>query len=158
MSKTAESHPPAELTKVRDFLCFSVYSATNAFNRMYKSVLDQFGLTYTQYLVLTVLAERGEASVGELGEMLYLESNTLTPLLKRLETSDLVGRRRDPADERIVRVALTKSGRKLAEQAQCVPSEVLKAANISEEQIARLNAELNLLRRNLRASQTNDAS
>ncbi|MFD2265185.1 MarR family winged helix-turn-helix transcriptional regulator [Lacibacterium aquatile] len=102
--------------KLDDLLCFAVYSAGHAFNRVYKPLLDSIGLTYPQYLVMIVLWERDGQKVGEIGEKLFLESSTLTPLLKRLETQGLIERKRDPIDERQVRITLTQSGRALQEK------------------------------------------
>lgn len=109
------------------FLCFSLYAAGNAFNRLYKRVLDRWGLTYPQYLVMVALREGDDRTVGELGDLLFLESNTLTPLLKRLETAGLVERRRDTADERVVRVQLSPGGRAVAQELACVPMAMLAA-------------------------------
>src|SRR5438874_8124185 len=89
-----------------DFLCFAVYSASHAFNRVYKPLLDELGLTYPQYLVMVLLWEQDDQTVGSLGEKLFLESSTLTPLLKRLEALGQVKRNRDQVDERQVRVRL----------------------------------------------------
>jgi DNA-binding MarR family transcriptional regulator len=97
------------------FLCFAVYSANLAFGRAYKPILDALGLTYTQYIAMVALSEADEQTVGELGEKLFLESNTLTPILKKLEQTGYVSRIRDPADERQVRVSLTAAGRRLLE-------------------------------------------
>jgi len=102
--------PPPKLS---DFLCFAVYSANLAFGRAYKPLLDPLGLTYTQYIALVALSDADELTVGALGERLYLESNTLTPILKKLEHLGYLRRRRDPADERQVRLSLTPEGRKL---------------------------------------------
>jgi DNA-binding MarR family transcriptional regulator len=96
-----------------EFLCFAVYSANLAFGRAYKPILDKLGLTYTQYIALVALAEANEQTVGALGEKLFLESNTLTPILKKLEQTGYLKRQRDPKDERQVRVSLTPAGRKL---------------------------------------------
>jgi MarR family transcriptional regulator, organic hydroperoxide resistance regulator len=109
------------------FLCFSIYAAGLAFNRLYKSVLDRWGLTYPQYLVMVALREGDDRSVGELGELLFLESNTLTPMLKRLEAAGLVERRRDCADERVVRIRLSPQGRIVAQDLTCVPGDMLAA-------------------------------
>ncbi|WP_119269316.1 MarR family winged helix-turn-helix transcriptional regulator [Taklimakanibacter deserti] len=112
-------HPPktpSENPKLPDFLCFAVYSANLAFGRVYKPILDQLGLTYTQYIALVALGDEDDQTVGALGEKLFLESNTLTPILKKLETMDLIRRQRDPADERQVRVQLAPSGRRLLER------------------------------------------
>ena len=97
--------------KLSNFLCFAVYSANLAFGRAYKPLLDPLGLTYTQYVALVALRESDDQTVGVLGEKLFLESNTLTPMLKKLEALGYIQRRRDPADERQVRVSLTPAGR-----------------------------------------------
>ncbi|QHP70936.1 MarR family transcriptional regulator [Bradyrhizobium sp. LCT2] len=102
--------------KLSNFLCFAVYSANLAFGRAYKPLLDTVGLTYTQYIALVALSEEDEQTVSALGEKLFLESNTLTPILKKLEQTGYIRRHRDPADERQVRVSLTPGGRKLIEQ------------------------------------------
>jgi DNA-binding MarR family transcriptional regulator len=101
--------------KLPTFLCFAVYSANLAFGRAYKPLLDALGLTYTQYIALVALADEDGQTVGALGEKLFLESNTLTPILKKMETLGYIERRRDPADERQVRLNLTPAGRRLAE-------------------------------------------
>jgi MarR family transcriptional regulator, organic hydroperoxide resistance regulator len=109
----ASPAPKRETRKLSTFLCFAVYSANLAFGRAYKPILDKLGLTYTQYIALVALAEADDQTVGELGEKLFLESNTLTPILKKLESLGYLDRRRDPADERQVRLALTDAGRDL---------------------------------------------
>jgi MarR family transcriptional regulator, organic hydroperoxide resistance regulator len=102
--------------KLSNFLCFAVYSANLAFGRAYKPILDALGLTYTQYIALVALGEEDDQTVGVLGEKLFLESNTLTPILKKLESLGFIQRQRDPADERQVRVSLTAAGRRLLEK------------------------------------------
>ena len=102
--------------KLSNFLCFAVYSANLAFGRAYKPILDAVGLTYTQYIAMVALAEQDDQTVSVLGEKLFLESNTLTPILKKLEQMGHIHRQRDPADERQVRVSLTPAGRRLIEQ------------------------------------------
>jgi DNA-binding MarR family transcriptional regulator len=102
--------------KLSNFLCFAVYSANLAFGRAYKPILDAVGLTYTQYIAMVALSEEDEQTVSVLGEKLFLESNTLTPILKKLEQVGYIQRRRDPADERQVRVSLTPAGRKLLDK------------------------------------------
>jgi len=108
--------PKAELPKLGDFLCFAVYSANLAYGRAYKPILDALGLTYTQWIVIVALWEEDGQTVGRLGEKLFLESNTLTPILKKLEALGYVARRRDAADERQVIVSLTEAGRALREK------------------------------------------
>jgi DNA-binding MarR family transcriptional regulator len=110
-SKAAGSGP-----KLSNFLCFAVYSANLAFGRAYKPILDGLGLTYTQYIALVALYEEDDQTVGALGEKLFLESNTLTPILKKLEQGGYIRRLRDPADERQVRLSLTAAGRRLVEK------------------------------------------
>lgn len=118
-SKAAKQSAPAargaDGRKLSTFLCFAVYSANLAFGRAYKPVLDALGLTYTQYIAMVALSEEDDQTVSMLGEKLFLESNTLTPILKKLESSGFITRHRDPADERQVRVNLTPAGRDLLE-------------------------------------------
>lgn len=102
-------------------VCFPLYAATNLITRLYGPVLGAIGLTYPQYLVMLVLWEHEPQTVGALGARLYLDSGTLTPLLKRMEAAGLVTRRRDPDDERRVLIALTPQGRALRDQAAHVP-------------------------------------
>jgi len=103
---------PADI-KLADFLCFSVYSANLAFGRAYKPILDDLGITYTQWIILVALSDQDRQTVKGLGEKLFLESNTLTPILKKLETLGHVRRARDSGDERQVIVSLTETGRAL---------------------------------------------
>ncbi len=105
-------------------VCFPLYAATNLLNRLYGPVLAKLGLTYPQYLVMLVLWEHQVQSVGELGARLYLDSGTLTPLLKRMEAAGFVTRARDPADERRVLVTLTAEGKVLRERALHVPETI----------------------------------
>lgn len=111
MPKPAQAQ--ADSRRLPKFLCFAVYSANLAFGRVYKPILDRLGLTYTQYIALIALGDDDDQTVGALGEKLFLESNTLTPILKKLEAEGYIERRRDPADERQVRVRLTEAGRHL---------------------------------------------
>ncbi|MYL96402.1 MarR family transcriptional regulator [Novosphingobium sp. FGD1] len=101
-------------------VCFRLYVASNLVTRLYRQHLDAMGLTYPQYLVMLILWEVEPQSVGQLGERLHLDSGTLTPLLKRMETAGLVQRRRDTADERRVLVALTETGRALRGRADAM--------------------------------------
>lgn len=134
------------------FLCFSIYSTGLAFNRVYKPLLDKLGLTYVQYLVMVALADRDEQTVSELGDQMFLESNTLTPLLKRLEAAGLVTRTRDLKDERLVRVRLTDKGRTVAREAACVPNEILELTGLTQEQLADMQSALFKLRATLRSA------
>lgn len=137
---------------VADLLCFSLYSASHAMNRVYQPLLAELGLTYPQYLVLVSLWEKDRQLVGELCETLFLESSTLTPLLKRLEALGHVERCRDPDDERRVRVSLTRSGKRLHRLAACLPEKILAATGMSEAAVRELNRKITGLRRQLAAS------
>jgi DNA-binding MarR family transcriptional regulator len=117
--------------KLSNFLCFAVYSANLAFGRAYKPILEALGLTYTQYIAMVALSEEDDQTVGVLGEKLFLESNTLTPILKKLESMGFIRRGRDPADERQVRVSLTPAGRRLLEKD--LGSSLIEATGLGEE-------------------------
>jgi DNA-binding MarR family transcriptional regulator len=132
--------------KLDSFLCFAVYSAGHAFNRVYKPLLDKLGLTYPQYLLMVALWDLDNQTVGALGEKLFLESNTLTPLIKRLESVGLLARTRDPADERQVRVRLTARGRALREGALEMPACILAASGLKPQDLRRLTSEISALR------------
>lgn len=132
--------------RLDDFLCFAVYSASHAFNRVYKPLLEKLGLTYPQYLAMVLLWERDGQTVGDLGDRLSLESNTLTPLLKRLEMLGRIVRTRDPKDERQVRVHLTDAGRALREQALGIPGCILDAVKLDGRQARKLSADIGALR------------
>lgn len=135
--------------KLDDFLCFAIYSANLAFNRVYKPLLDELGLTYPQYLVLVVLYEEDDQTVGSLGDKLFLDSSTLTPLLKRIESVGYVTRQRDPEDERQVRVRLTPRGRSVREKGAGFRGGLLKATGLTPEGLSRLRQEMVKLRGNL---------
>jgi len=149
MPETKTDRLPDDALNLGDFLCFAVYSANHAFNRVYKPLLDKLGLTYPQYLAMVLLWSEDNQTVGGLGEKLFLESSTLTPLLKRLEALGLVKRSRDPADERQVRVHLTDQGRALREKAVEVPPCILEASGLELEEAKRLLAEITALRNTL---------
>lgn len=106
-------------------VCFPLYAASNLLTRLYRPVLSRLGLTYPQYLVMLVLWEETPHSVGSLGEALYLDSGTLTPLLKRMEQAGLISRSRDPLDERRVLIDLTPEGRALRAAAEHVPATLM---------------------------------
>lgn len=133
-------------SQLDDFLCFSLYGAGLAMTRLYKPLLGPFNLTYPQYLVLTALSEKDGVKVGELGERLQLETNTLTPLVKRLEAAGLVSRQRDKTDERVVRVALTAQGQEVVTAAHaCIPQQVLEATGLSADELKDLSRKLKTL-------------
>jgi len=142
------SKSPPDLPKLGDFLCFAVYSANLAFGRAYRPILDKLGLTYTQYVTLVALSEGEDQTVGELGDKLFLESNTLTPILKKLESLGLVERRRDPADERQVRVNITSAGRKMQRQIQVNAGSLREATGLGND-FAKVQKTVGRLRDNL---------
>ncbi|MBP2560410.1 DNA-binding MarR family transcriptional regulator [Neorhizobium galegae] len=130
-------------------LCFAIYGAAHAFTRTYKPLLDPLGLTYPQYLVMIALWEEDDQPVKAIGDRLGLDSGTLSPLLKRLEQSGLVTRRRDRDDERQVRISLTKKGTELKAQATGVAQAIGKAVGCSLEEAVALRDELIALKQRL---------
>jgi DNA-binding MarR family transcriptional regulator len=137
-----------------DMLCFALHSAAHAMHASYAPLLDPLGLTYPQYLVLMALDARDGQTVGKLGADLRLESNTLTPLLKRMESTGWVTRRRDSVDERQVRIALTDEGRALATRAAGVPRAFAEKTGLDIGHIADLRDILNALRDRLKPAKT----
>ena len=141
---TDRPSPPALL--LDNQVCFALYSASLAMTKLYKPLLDQIGLTYPQYLVMLVLWEQDGVTVSELGERLFLDSGTLTPLLKRLEAQGQIARLRDVQDERRVRITLTAEGRALRDQAEAIPQCVLQSSQCSIAELTALTTELKQLR------------
>jgi len=131
---------------LKDQLCFALYSTAHAVTRAYKPLLDQFGLTYPQYLVLLVLWEQDGMAVKEIGEQLFLDSGTLTPLLKRMEAAKLVVRRRDSKDERQVRVNLTAKGQELRAKAPDIAHTLFCQFGQTLPELVALREELNQIR------------
>ena len=130
-------------------LCFALYSTSLAMTRLYKPLLDELGLTYPQYLTMLVLWEQDGLTVSELGQRLYLDSGTLTPLLKRLETSGFISRIRAVEDERRVHITLTAAGRKLKAQAAKIPGCILSASQCSIPELMALTQQVQALRQRL---------
>ncbi len=147
MSKPSKS--PDNMLALDKQLCFALYSASLAMTKTYKPLLDKIGLTYPQYLVMLVLWQEDDLLVKSIGEKLFLDSGTLTPLLKRLEASGLILRTRDLEDERQVRITLTREGRALKRRAQDIPSQVLCASGQPVQALASLRAQLALIRDDL---------
>lgn len=143
MSKSA----PKTNRGLSDFLCFAVYSANLAFGKAYKPHLEALGLTYTQYIAIVALWEQDNQTVSGLGEKLFLESNTLTPILKKLEAEGYLRRQRSTTDERQVVVSLTDEGRALRERAFNIS--LKDAVGLSEEEFAQLREMTVKLRNNL---------
>jgi DNA-binding MarR family transcriptional regulator len=136
--------------KLSDFLCFAIYSANLAFGKAYKPILEELDLTYTQYITVVALSEQDEQTVSGLGEKLFLESNTLTPILKKLEARGFLSRQRDPADERQVRVSLTEEGKRLRKQASnAVSINLSNACGLVPEEFRKMQGAIVKLRNNL---------
>ncbi|APS23344.1 MULTISPECIES: MarR family winged helix-turn-helix transcriptional regulator [Streptomyces] len=137
--------PDAELLRLDHQVCFSLHAASRAFGGYYRRALKDLGLTYSQYLVMLVLWERGPQAVKAIGERLHLDSGTLSPLLKRLESAGLVRRERSREDERSVVIELTGEGAGLRERALSVPRGVLAATGLSLEEVLGLQEVLGRL-------------
>ena len=145
------SAKPNPMLQLDNQLCFALYSTSLAMTKVYKPLLDELGLTYPQYLAMLVLWERDGLMVSELGDKLYLDSGTLTPLLKRLETSGYISRIRALEDERRVYITLTSSGRKLKTRAARIPACILSASQCSVPELMALTTQVQALRRKLAA-------
>jgi DNA-binding MarR family transcriptional regulator len=130
-------------------LCFSLYSTSIAINRLYKPMLDSLGLTYPQYLVLSVLWEEDGRTISAIAGRLALESSTITPLVKRLEAAGLVARQRNAVDERQVNVSLTAKGRGLRREASCLTDSLLAHSGLEIPDMVALNDQVRKLRRAL---------
>ena len=139
----AASHKASPHLLLGEQLCFPLYAASRLFTRLYQPLLEPLGITYPQYIVLLVLWQYGKLSVSEIGEKTFLESNTLTPLLKKMEAKGLVVRAREQEDERIVRVSLTVSGIKLEKQARLVPEELYGRLQVPADELRMLRTLLN---------------
>lgn len=133
--------------KLSQYLCFTVYSANLALGKAYKPLLDSLGLTYTQYITIIALWEENNQTVSSLGEKLFLESNTLTPILKKLEAMGYVTRQRDPADERQVRISLTPAGHQLRESA--FDKNLFMEMGLADDEIGPLQETIARMRDNL---------
>jgi MarR family transcriptional regulator, organic hydroperoxide resistance regulator len=123
-------------------ICFKIYTAEREITKLYRGLLEEIGVTYPQYLALLVLWEDGTVSVKELGRKLFLDSGTLTPMLKRMESNGLVERHRSVEDERSVVITLTKKGIAMKEKAACVPTRLLERLEMDGEELERLDQTL----------------
>jgi len=150
--KPSADKPHTDWLALDNQLCFSLYSASLAMTKLYKPLLEPLGLTYPQYLVMLVLWETDDVTVSAIGERLHLDSGTLTPLLKRLETAGLLQRERSAEDERRVHVTLTTSGRRLRERATQVPQQVFAASGCGLSELSQLTRQLQRLRDTLQAA------
>ncbi|EMY77458.1 organic hydroperoxide resistance transcriptional regulator [Leptospira weilii serovar Ranarum str. ICFT] len=136
---------PAKNLFLENQICFPLYACSRAVTALYRPILDELGLTYPQYLVLLVLWKEDGCNVKEIGKKLYLDSGTLTPLLKRLEDSELVVRKRSEEDERSVRIFLSGKGKKLKEKATRVPTKLLENLEVDKKSLTDLKNDLDRL-------------
>ena len=126
------------LLKLENQVCFPLYAFSREVTQLYRPFLDDLGLTYPQYLVMLILWEEKEQTVNQLGEKLYLDSGTLTPLLKRMEQKGIINRTRSTADERVVVISVTDIGEKMKESANCIPAKLVKALGLSLDDLNQL--------------------
>lgn len=137
------------LLALENQFCFALYSTSLALTKSYKPLLDKIGLTYPQYLVMLTLWQQDHLLVKEIGELLFLDSGTLTPLLKRMELAELIQRQRDSEDERQVRISLTRQGKLLRNVAKDIPEQILCASGQSASQLHKMRQDLIKLRTQL---------
>lgn len=142
--------------RLDQMLCFAIYACSREMTKLYRPLLDEVGLTYPQYLVMIVLWEERSATVKHLGERLYLDSGTLTPLLKRLEQAGLVSRARSRDDERVVVISLTEQGEALKQRANNIPHELLCKSNLQPDEFLRLKGEFESLLHRMHQMQKTD--
>ncbi|MGO4716258.1 MarR family winged helix-turn-helix transcriptional regulator [Bradyrhizobium sp. 2TAF24] len=153
MSRTEKPTVPSEpattqaAPRLSDFLCFAIYSANLAYGRAYRVILEELGLTYPQYIAIVSLWEDDNQTVSGLGEKMFLESNTLTPILKKLEAMGYVRRQRDSGDERVVRVSLTDAGRRLREKG--LTMNLVEASGLKPDEFTKMQKGVVTLRDNL---------
>ena len=142
-------NPLHQVPRLDAQLCFALYSTSLAMSKLYRKLLRPLGLTYPQYLVMMVLWEKNELTVSEVGERLFLDSATLTPLLKRMEQAELLTRARAASDERQVIIALTAKGDRMRDEAALLPAAILDATRCDVEQVVGMKTRLNELRASL---------
>lgn len=145
----AKTNDPTAALKLDNQLCFALYSANLALNKLYRQLLAPLNLTYPQYLVMLILWEQDDITVSAIGERLFLDSATLTPLLKRMESAGLILRQRSRQDERQVAVTLTAQGQELQQQALAIPHAVGCAAKCDADSLNTLKLQLEQLRQQL---------
>ncbi|MRT02440.1 MarR family winged helix-turn-helix transcriptional regulator [Ewingella americana] len=149
-TKTKSPIPTNALLHLDQQMCFALYSANLALHKVYRKLLGELDLTYPQYLVMLVLWQRDDVIVSEIGEKLFLDSATLTPLLKRLETAGLLVRNRAKTDERQVIITLTDAGKALKEKAKGIPEAIMCATECDIEEMSALKGQLESLRERLK--------
>ncbi len=154
MKKTPMSE--VDMLALDNQFCFALYSASLAMTKTYKPILDKIGLTYPQYLVMMVLWQQDNILVKDIGESLFLDSGTLTPLLKRLEAAGIIVRTRDQQDERQVRITLTPAGKNLKKAAREIPLQIMCASGQTSEVLIKLREQLSQIRDDL--TENNEAA
>ena len=133
----------SNLLKLENQVCFPLYAFSREVTQLYKPLLDELGLTYPQYLVMLILWEEKEQTVNQIGEKLYLDSGTLTPLLKRMEQKGIINRKRSTADERVVVVSTTDLGAGMMDRATCIPDQLIAALGLSIDELSQLKTIIN---------------
>jgi DNA-binding MarR family transcriptional regulator len=142
-------NPLHEVPRLDRQLCFALYSTSLAMSKLYRKLLRKLGLTYSQYLVMMVLWEKNELTVSEVGERLFLDSATLTPLLKRMEQAELITRVRAASDERQVIISLTGRGDQMRHEAALLPEAIFGATNCKLDEVVGMKNQLDALRASL---------
>lgn len=130
-------------------LCFPLYAASRLVTRLYKPLLEPLGLTYPQYIVLLILWEDAPCTVSHIGQRAQLATNTVTPLLKRLELMDVIERTRNLDDERVVNISLTRKGKRLKQKCACIPEKMFESAGYPLEESIKLKQQLDALLKHL---------
>ena len=138
-----------ELLKIENQLCFKIYSVSRGITRAYRPILEKLSLTYPQYLVMLFLWENGDSKMKEISKTLFLDSGTLTPVIKKLENTGYIKRERDKSDERDLIVSVTEEGKKLKEKALEIPEQILCKKNLSFEKYTLLKKEFDELLKQL---------
>ncbi|MET3729256.1 DNA-binding MarR family transcriptional regulator [Fictibacillus halophilus] len=129
----------SEILKLENQICFKIYTAEREITKLYRDLLKELNVTYPQYLVLLLLWEKHSLSVKEIGQRLFLDSGTLTPMLKRMELNGLVERKRSEKDERSVIISVTEKGNELKEKAECIPGQLVDNMSMKKEDLTLLN-------------------
>ncbi|EMC7917974.1 MarR family winged helix-turn-helix transcriptional regulator [Enterobacter kobei] len=155
---TKHTNSEDSLPDVHGMLCFSLYSAGHAFTQLYRPMLDKLGLTYPQYLVMVTLWNQDGRTVKELSGILFLESSTLTPLLKRLETAGLITRTRNPKDEREVLIHLTEKGEALKSETSTITRCIVDTLGMDADIIADIKASVDKIRDKIHRAQKPDTN
>ncbi|MBK5721857.1 MarR family transcriptional regulator [Dysgonomonas sp. Marseille-P4677] len=132
-----------ENLKLENQLCFPIYALSRQITALYRPYLDKLGLTYPQYLVLMVLWEHNSATVKRLGELLFLDSGTLTPLLKRMEANRLLKRNRSDEDERVVEISITEKGKSLEKEAEVIPPMMKQHLDMTDQELEQMREQIN---------------